>query len=181
MSQFFRLTLGIGLALLCTAFGRADGHQPDTSATVEPASMPADTIDVSMSDFAYEPDRLTVPAGQKVTLTFTNTGTVEHYFVVGDTIAGAGEGFRENLFGGVALEKRKEGNGHEEEEHAEGEEEENHENEFELAPGGRGSITFTLPESKAGTYTIACFETTGGEKHYELGMTGTLEVTPPEN
>lgn len=38
-------------------------------------------------------------------------------------------------------------------------------------------MTFTLPPSKAGTYTIACFETTGDKSHYEMGMEGTLTVT----
>lgn len=38
-------------------------------------------------------------------------------------------------------------------------------------------MTFTLPPSKAGTYPIACFETTGDKKHHEMGMRGTLTVT----
>jgi len=37
-------------------------------------------------------------------------------------------------------------------------------------------MTFTLPPSKAGTYTFTCFETTGNKKHYEMGMKGTLTV-----
>lgn len=61
-----------------------------------------------------------------------------------------------------------------------GEEEGGHENVFELPPGGSGSMTFTLPASKAGTYAIACFETTGGKRHYQMGMEGTLTVTAPK-
>lgn len=129
-----------------------------------------------MKDFAYEPDTLTVPAGQEVTFAFTNTGTVEHYFVVGDTIASSKDGFRQNLFGGVSIEKNKQIEGHDEEEE-ESEEEDGHENVFELPPGGSGFMTFTLPPEKVGTYTVACFETTGGKKHYEMGMEGTLTVT----
>jgi uncharacterized cupredoxin-like copper-binding protein len=133
---------------------------------------------MTMKDHAYEPADVTVPAGEPVTLKIKNTGTVEHYFVVGDTIASDREGVRKNLFRDVSLEKRKQTEGdHDEGDQGEGEEEEHHENEFELPPGGQGSITFTLPESKAGTYTIACFETTGGKKHYELGMRGTLSVS----
>jgi uncharacterized cupredoxin-like copper-binding protein len=99
---------------------------------------------------------------------------VEHYFVVGDTVAGDNDGFEQNLFAGVSIEKNKQTEGDEEEEH---QEEGGHENEFELPPGGEGSMTFTLPPSKAGTYTIACFETTGNEAHYQMGMKGTLTVT----
>ena len=112
-------------------------------------------------------------------LEFENTGSVEHYFVVGDTIASDGDDFQQNLFSGVLIEKSKQTEGHDEkeDEHDEEHEEGGHENEFELPPGGTGSMTFTLPESKAGTYTIACFETTGGQKHHEMGMKGTLTVT----
>ena len=31
-------------------------------------------------------------------------------------------------------------------------------------------MTFTLPASEAGTYAIACFETTGGKRHYQMGI-----------
>ncbi|MBB4062616.1 hypothetical protein [Salinibacter ruber] len=41
-------------------------------------------------------------------------------------------------------------------------------------------MTFTLPASKAGTYAIACFETTGGKRHCQMGMEGTLTVTAPK-
>jgi len=101
---------------------------------------------------------------------------VEHYFVVGDTMTSEGGGFEKNLFRGVSIEKSKQTEGHDEEEEHAGEEE-HHENEFELLPGGKGSMTFTLLPSKAGTYTITCFETTGGKKHHEMGMRGTLTVT----
>jgi len=136
----------------------------------------ADTIAVTMTDYAYQPDEVTVPAGQEVTLQFTNEGTVEHYFVVGTSVTDNGDGFGTNLFQGVSIEKNKQTESEEEEEEPE-EEEEHHGNEFELPPGGSGSLTFTLPASKTGTYTIACFETTGGQTHYDRGMTGTLTVT----
>lgn len=160
------------MILLVAGCGGGDGE-----ATDEDISTSVDTIEVTMTDFAYEPDTLIVPAGQEVTLAFTNTGTVEHYFVVGDTVASNNDGFKQNLFSGVSIEKSKQTEGHEgeEEEHEEGEE--SHANVFELPPDGSGSMTFTLPESKAGTYAIACFETTGGEKHYEMGMMGRLTVT----
>jgi uncharacterized cupredoxin-like copper-binding protein len=161
------------MALLLVACGGGEDQQAPS--TAEASSTSADTIEVTMTDFAYEPSRITVPAGQKVTLQFTNDGAVEHYFVVGDTVASDNDGFEQNLFAGVSIEKNKQTEEHEEEEHEE--EEGGHEHEFELPPGGEGSMTFTLPPSKAGTYTIACFETTGSEAHYQMGMEGTLTVT----
>lgn len=160
------------------------GDEPSDSAAAgtETTSPTADTIEIAMEDFAYDPDTLTISAGDPVTLAFTNTGSVEHYFVVGDTVASNNDGFKQNLFRGVSIEKNKQTEGHDEEEEEEHEEEEGgHENVFELPPGGRGTMTFTLPPEKAGTYTIACFETTGDRRHYEMGMKGMLTVTSGGN
>jgi len=176
-----RTVLFAGAALLLLACGNGEGQQSNDMDAGQSASDDPDTtvVAVTMKNHAYEPSSITVPAGTPVTIEFENTGSEEHYFVVGDTIASDGEGFQENLFSDVSLEKSKEAEGHGEgEEHDdEHEEEEHHENEFELPPGGSGSLTFPLPESKAGTYTIACFESSGGKKHHELGMIGTLTVT----
>jgi uncharacterized cupredoxin-like copper-binding protein len=171
-----RMSCLVGVALMLLACGSGQDKQAEKTGTSETASASPDTMEVTMNDFAYQPDTLTVPTGQEITLAFTNTGTVEHYFVVGDTIASNKDGFRQNLFSGVSIEKSKQTDGHEEDEEQE-EGEEHHANEFELPPGGQGTVTFTLPPSKAGTYTIACFESTGGKKHYEMGMKGTLTVT----
>ncbi len=173
--------LSAGLVLGLAAHGPEAAPTDRLFRSVSPS---ADTIEVTMTDHAYEPSTLTLPAGEPVTLQFTNEGTVEHYFVVGSLVAGDKEGFEQNLFEGVSIEKNKQPGGHvdeEEGEHDEAEEGDHHENEFELPPGGRGSMTFTLPAAKAGTYTIACFETTGGRKHYEMGMEGTLRVTAPDD
>lgn len=177
-----RTVLFAGAALMLLACANGEDPPADGEGASASASTDTDTtvVAVTMKNHAYEPSSITVPAGKPVTIEFENTGTAEHYFVAGDTIASDGEGFQENLFSDVSLEKSKEAEEHgEEEEHHddEHEEEEHHENEFELPPGGSGSLTFTLPESKAGTYTIACFETTGGKMHHEMGMKGTLTVT----
>ena len=173
-----RAVLVNGAALMLLACGNGEGQQTNEMEGSKSASADLDTtvVEVTMKDHAYEPSIITVPAGEPVMLEFENAGSVEHYFVVGDTISSDGEEFRENLFSGVSIEKSKQAKAHEEEDR-EHDEEEHHENEFELAPGRSGSITFTLPESKAGTYTTACFETTGGQKHYEMGMKGSLTVT----
>lgn len=169
------------LALFLVSCGQGDENQPDDGA--ETTASTADTIEIAMTDYAYQPSDVTVPAGQEVTLQFTNEGSVEHYFVVGDTIDADQDGFEQNLFSGASITKNKQTDGHDDEEHEDEqdeEEEKHHLNEFELPPGGSGSMTFTLPASRAGTYTIACFETTGGQKHYEMGMEGSLTVTASE-
>jgi uncharacterized cupredoxin-like copper-binding protein len=164
-----------GVAVFGLACGGGDEQSSESTAARATPSTSTDTVEVTMKDFVYEPSSITVPAGQKVTLQFTNAGSVEHYFVVGDTVASGADGFNQNLFAGVPIEKNKETEGGEKEDH--GEEEEHHAHEFELPPGGSGTLTFTLPPEKTGTYTIACFETTGNKSHHEMGMEGTLTVT----
>ena len=168
--------LVVGLVGLLAACGSGADRQSD-SPDATTAAPDTTTIAVAMTDYAYSPSRISVPAGEPVILQFTNKGTVEHYFVVGDTITSDNASFEQNLFSGISIEKQKQTEGHDEEEEEREEGEEHHANEFELPPGGRGSMTFTLPASKAGTYTIACFETTGGETHHQMGMEGTLMVT----
>ncbi|MFB6231511.1 MAG: cupredoxin domain-containing protein [Salinibacter sp.] len=189
----------MALVLVACGAGKSQSSEGTNSnaATSSMAGTSAKVIEVTMKDFAFKPSTLTVPAGKKVTLKFTNTGKVEHEFMAGKKMAGEGEGFENDLFAGVSVKKQnpdetaeegehseedehaEEGEEHaEEDEHAGGEEhgEEHHGTMLALKSGESGSMTFTLPPSKAGTYTIACFETTG-QKHYKLGMKGTLKVT----
>ena len=40
------------------------------------------TIDLTMSDYKFTPDTITVPAGEEITLNVTNKGFVSHRFVI---------------------------------------------------------------------------------------------------
>ena len=46
------------------------------------SSQNSTSIQTTMSEFAYTPNTWTVPAGQKITLTLVNKGTVEHDWVL---------------------------------------------------------------------------------------------------
>jgi len=173
-----RLAAAVGLVLLFVACGGSDNDE--AASEEQMASTAPVTVNITMTDYAYEPSDVSVPAGREVTIQLNNEGSVEHYFVVGDTVASDKDGFEQNLFSGVSIEKNKQTKRQDEEGEEDEEDEGSHENVFELPPGGSGSMTFTLPASKAGTYTIACFEATGGEKHYQMGMEGTLTVTTRE-
>src|SRR5688572_29160684 len=52
------------------------------SACASQPPKPSTDITVEMTDFAYKPSSITVPAGEPVTLTVKNIGNVEHDFVV---------------------------------------------------------------------------------------------------
>lgn len=84
--------LGLGaMAFLALALVGCGGGAAGPAAT---------TLAVDGTEFAFDPARLTVEAGQEVTVNFTNSGSIEHSWVVlgaaGDIstglVAGGGEG-----------------------------------------------------------------------------------------
>jgi len=107
---------------------------------------PSTTIDVTMTDFHFEPTQFTIPAGQEITVNATNNGAVEHEFVIFKYGLDAGEKFGP-------------------------EDEDNIYWEVEVLPGQSTSATFTAP-TEAGDYYITC----GIEGHLEAGMSAKLTV-----
>ena len=104
------------------------------------------TLEVTMSDYAFTPMTAEVPAGAEVTLNLSNTGTVEHEYVImalGTQVTlPFGDDDEPNVFW-----------------------------EAEVAAGSSTSVTFTAP-TEPGTYQIVC----GIPTHVEQGMVGTLTV-----
>lgn len=111
---------------------------------------PSTTINVTMTDFHFEPAEFTVPAGQEITINATNNGAVEHEFVIFKLGTDAGEKFGD-------------------------EDEENIYWEVEVQPGQSVSAVFTAP-SEPGEYFVTC----GIEGHLEAGMNGKLTVVAGE-
>ena len=59
--------------------GGAASQPPATSQPVAPASQPSGTeISVGATEFAFDPDTISIPAGVAETVTLANKGTVEH-------------------------------------------------------------------------------------------------------
>lgn len=121
-----------------------------TMAACGGASGPSTTIDVTMTDFQFQPSQFTVPAGQEITFKSSNNGAVVHNFVIMKLGAQAGEFFDEEDVPNVYWET-------------------------ELQPGGTISTTFTAP-SEPGEYQVIC-RTQG---HIVSGMTAKLTVVPAE-
>lgn len=107
------------------------------------------TIDVTMTDFTFDPGKFTVPAGQTITVNAKNNGAIEHEFVIFNLGTDAGESFGD-------------------------EDEDNIYWEVEVLPGESATETFTAP-TEPGEYYITC----GIEGHLEAGMVGTLTVVAP--
>lgn len=107
---------------------------------------PSTTIEVTMTDFHFEPSEFTIPAGQTITVNATNNGAVEHEFVVFNLGTNAGDKFGDEDEGNIYWE-------------------------VEVLPGATSSTTFTAP-TEPGEYYVTC----GIQGHLEAGMVGKLTV-----
>ena len=104
------------------------------------------TMDVTMTDFMFQPAQFTVPAGQEITVNAVNSGAVVHNIVVmkyGQTV---GDMFDDADLPNIYWE-------------------------LELGPGESGSATFTAP-NEPGEYQIIC----RAPGHLAAGMTAKLIV-----
>jgi uncharacterized cupredoxin-like copper-binding protein len=92
-------------------------------------SAPPTTINVTLSDFKFEPMEWTVAAGQTITMNATNEGAVEHEFVIMNAGQSAGDTFGDEDEANIFWE-------------------------VEVQPGETATETFTAPA--AGTYEVVC-------------------------
>jgi uncharacterized cupredoxin-like copper-binding protein len=106
-------------------------------------------LTVDLTDFTFTPAEYTVPAGQEITLTLTNSGTVEHEFVIMKFGQAVSIPFDDNDEGNIYWE-------------------------VEVEPGDGTTVTFTAP-SDLGEYQIVC----GTSGHLENGMIGKMTVVAP--
>lgn len=111
---------------------------------------PSTNIDVTMSDFQFQPNQFTVPAGQEISFSSTNNGAVVHNFVIMKLGTTAGDFFDEEDVPNVYWE-------------------------VELLPGASTETSFMAP-SEPGDYEIVCRT----EGHIVSGMTARLTVVPAE-
>ncbi len=105
-------------------------------------------LSVEMTDFKFDPDTFTVPAGSTVNLEMHNMGSLEHEYVI-------------MIFGKDATIP------------FDDDDEPNVYWEHELETGEEETVTFTAP-SEPGEYNVVC----GTAGHLEAGMRATLIVTP---
>jgi plastocyanin len=110
---------------------------------------PSSEIKVEMTDFAFTPNRYSVPAGEQITLNAIHEGLVEHDFVIMKLNTDVGGHFDENDLVNVYWQ-------------------------IKIQSGQSQMVTFKAP-SEPGAYQIVC----GMAGHVEAGMVGTLEVISP--
>lgn len=121
------------------------------TATAVPAA-PVTRIEVKLTDaLRIEPASMTVPAGVPVTFVVTNSGAMEHEFVLGDEAVQAAHAME--MGGSMGMD--------EDEEMAIG-----------VAPGQTKELTVTFPSA---TSLFAGCHVAG---HYAAGMKATIEIVP---
>lgn len=113
-------------------------------------SGPTTTINVTMTDFQFQPNQFTVPAGQEITFNSTNNGAVVHNFVIMKLGTTAGDTFDKEDIPNVYWE-------------------------VELTPGGSADTTFSAP-TEPGEYEVVCRT----EGHIVSGMVAKLTVVAGE-
>jgi uncharacterized cupredoxin-like copper-binding protein len=113
-------------------------------------SGPSTKISFTMTDFAFNPNEFTIPAGKDITLNVTHNGTMEHSFIVMKYGTDAGEMFDQADKVNVYWE-------------------------VDLQPGDSETVLFKAPD-EPGTYQIIC----GMPGHLQSGMVGKLIVTPQQ-
>ncbi|NOX63408.1 MAG: multicopper oxidase domain-containing protein [Chloroflexi bacterium] len=133
----------LALALLLAACGGASGGGD---------AGQGDAFEVSVKDeFTFQPDVLKVKAGEEVKITFKNTGSAPHSFVIlnkgvlPDDVVGASEEEGHEM---LVMEMH------------------------EVAAGQSSTETFTAP-TEPGDYIFIC----AVPGHAQAGMVGTLTVT----
>lgn len=134
MKRFFMLA-AVLFSLLLAGCGGAGGL--------------SNTIDVTMTDFQFQPNQFTVPPGQEITFRSSNNGAVVHNFVIMKLGTSAGDSFDEEDVPNVYWE-------------------------VELLPGATTDTSFTAP-SEPGEYQVICRT----EGHIVSGMIAKLTVVPP--
>ena len=108
------------------------------------------SIDVTMTDFQFQPNHFTVPAGQEIKFSSSNNGAVVHNFVIMKLGTTAGAIFDEEDVPNVYWE-------------------------VELLPGATTDTSFTAP-TEPGEYEVVCRT----EGHIASGMSAKLTVVPAE-
>jgi uncharacterized cupredoxin-like copper-binding protein len=107
-------------------------------------------INVTMTDFQFQPNQFTVPAGQEITFSSNNNGAVVHNFVIMKLDTSAGPFFDDEDIPNVFWQ-------------------------VEIQPGSSVDTSFTAP-TEPGDYEVVCRT----EGHIASGMTAKLTVVADE-
>lgn len=141
----------VAFALLAAPAFAHEQHGHETYSAGEPGDprKPARTIEISMSEMAYEPSRIDVKRGEQIRFVLHNVGREDHEFLLATT--------KENLRHAELMKK------HPHMEHDDP-------NGVRLAPNKTAEILWKF--TKAGTFEFSCLI----PDHRDYGMVGHVTV-----
>lgn len=112
----------------------------------------SETITMKMTDNAFEPENVTVFAGEEITFEFVNDGSVVHEALIGDEQDQEDHEAEMESMGDESMDM-------------------GDEDKVQVEPGETGELTMTFDEP--GTVLIGCHQ----PGHYASGMKATVTVT----
>ncbi len=137
------------------------------------------TFRIEMTEYAFNPNRIEVKVGQRVTLELVNMGQLAHEIMFGREVVmkeSRPSGYHQDMFAmaGIQPEVQMMVMEDMQAEH----EEEGHEGFMVVLNqnGDRATITFTVTKEMVGEWEMGCFEQDG--VHYNAGMKGVFVVSP---
>ncbi len=151
--------LTISLTLATVGLAGAAGCSSHSKAGSSAAA--SRTIDVTMTDNAFQPAQLTVSKGETVKLRFKNTGAVRHEATIGDEAKQ--KAHQAEMTANTGTGEHGGGGG--------GGEHGDDVSTVTVEPGQSGDLTHTFSESTS--ILIGCHE----PGHYEAGMKATVAIT----
>lgn len=153
------IAIGLSTTAAMAAGQHSGGHQDASSAKVDR------TIAFEAGDMWFDPEELDIAPGETVAFEVTNTGNVQHEFVIGDAAAQAEH--REMM---LQMANDMSSDGH----HGGNHHDDGHGDEMPavtIAPGETTTLVWTAPQD-ASKVEFAC----NIPGHYESGMKGDIHI-----
>jgi uncharacterized cupredoxin-like copper-binding protein len=123
-------------------------------------------VSISLTEFAFGPDEIVLLAGDQVTLTLANEGSVRHEFMVGRNPMANSAGYIDDFFEGIEPTVTP----------SDAVAEDMHDDHAGfmviLDPGHTAEVSFVVPDDRTGEWEVGCFE----PGHYDAGMHAVLTV-----
>jgi uncharacterized cupredoxin-like copper-binding protein len=138
--------------------------------TVRSREQPRSEVEIVLGEYGIEPTSVAVPAGEPLTLTFTNTATAARDVGFGRDVVeqdGRPVAYAEDLLEGLEVRVDPVSARSVAPDGA---------RVFTVAPGRAVTLRFEVPVDRAGEWELGCFSSRGC--HYVAGLHATLVVEP---
>lgn len=173
-SAFISLSLAVAASAALAAGSHDGGHGSASHGAPSDASAASRTVDVVLADNYFEPESISVEAGETVAFKVRNEGALVHEFNIGtpDMHAAHQEEMMMMIEHGVLAGDRIDMDAAQNMQESMGHGMHDDPNSVLLEPGESAEIIWTFPEDTTVTLEFAC----NVPGHYEAGMVGDFEL-----